>query len=285
MAVEILELFPFVTGLGFGEAPRWHDGALWLSDITEQRVLRIDGNAHPETIVETPGEPSGLGWLPDGGLLIVQMAEQEVWLHANGELRRYASTTPISRVKLNDMVVDRNGRAWVSNFGFDYESEPPRSTALVGIEPGGRTSMAADEVWCPNGMAIDADGKLLFVGQSASPDVLEFDIDASGALQGRRVFGRLPEHAVCDGICVDSEQALWIASPTTREFLRMERGGNITHRIPTGERHAIACVLGGFDRRTLFAITAATMSLKAAHGTQNGRIERVQVPVAGAGIP
>lgn len=282
---EQLSLTPFVSGLGFGEAPRWHDGALWLSDITEHSVLRVGADGEPQTVLRTPGEPSGLGWLPDGSLLVVQMAEHEVWRLANGKLGRYSGTAPMSYGKLNDMVVDRNGRAWVSNFGFDYETEAPRATVLVGIEPDGHAVLAADDLWCPNGMAIDAAGKLLFVGQSASPEVLEYDIDSRGVLRNRRVFGRLPGQAVCDGICVDSAQAVWIASPTTREFLRMERGGTITHRVPTGERHAIACVLGGADRRTLYAITSATLSLRAAHGTREGRIERVQVPVAGAGVP
>ena len=280
-----LELAPFVSGLGFGEAPRWHDGALWLSDITERRVLRVDANARVETVTRTPGEPSGLGWLPDGSLLIVQMEEHEVWRYADGVLRRHCSTAAVSRIKLNDMIVDRNGRAWVSNLGFDYETETPRTTALVGIEPDGHVITAAEELWCPNGMAIDAAGKLLFVGQSASAEIIEFDIDAEGRLRNRRVFARLPGSSVSDGLCVDSEQALWIASPTTREFLRIERGGCISHRVPTGERSAIACVLGGPERRTLYAITAATLSLHAAHGTRDGRIECVQVAVPGAGIP
>lgn len=213
------------------------------------------------------------------------MEEHEVWRYADGVLRRHCSTAAVSRIKLNDMIVDRNGRAWVSNLGFDYETETPRTTALVGIEPDGHVITAAEELWCPNGMAIDAAGKLLFVGQSASAEIIEFDIDAEGRLRNRRVFARLPGSSVSDGLCVDSEQALWIASPTTREFLRIERGGCISHRVPTGERSAIACVLGGPERRTLYAITAATLSLHAAHGTRDGRIECVQVAVPGAGIP
>ena len=285
MNAEELTLTPFVSGIGFGEAPRWHEGALWLSDITERRVLRVDADGRVETITNTPGEPSGLGWLPDGSLLIVQMDEHELWRFANGSLQRYCSTAAFSRSKLNDMVVDRNGRAWVSNLGFDYESETPRTTALVGVEPDGRVVLAAQGLWCPNGMAIDASGSRLFVGQSASVEILEFDIAADGTLRNRRTFAHLPQDHVSDGICVDSEEGLWIASPTTRDFLRIERGGRITHRISTGERHAIACVLGGPGRRTLYAITAATLSLRAAHGTRAGRIERVEVPVPGAGVP
>jgi len=286
MPTETLSLAPFADGIGFGEAPRWHEGELWLADIVERRVLRVaaDGRVHKE--LDTPGEPSGLGWLPDGTLLVVQMQEHEVWAHAQGKFRRYSGTAPMTRTRLNDMVVDRNGRAWVSSFGFDYErGEAPRSTNLVCIDPGGHAYIAAEDVWCPNGMAIDAAGEILFVGQSAAADVLEFDIGANGVLKNRHVFGRLPENAVADGICVDADQALWIASPTTREFLRMERGGAITHRVPTGERIAIACVLGGPGRRTLYGVTAATMSLHAAHGTRQGRIGQLAAPVPGAGVP
>lgn len=286
MDPTILSLASFAEGIGFGEAPRWHQGELWLSDIVARQVLRVAADGQVHKVLDTPGEPSGLGWLPDGTLLVVQMQEHEVWAHAHGKQRRYSGTAPMTRVRLNDMVVDRNGRAWVSSFGFDYErGEAVQSTNLVCIDPGGHAWIAADNVWCPNGMAIDDSGEVLFVGQSASPELLEFTIDAHGVLKNRRVFGTLPPDAVADGICVDRSQALWIASPTTREFLRMERGGTITHRVPTGERIAIACVLGGPERRTLYGITAATMSLHAAHGRRDGRIGQVEAPVGGAGVP
>jgi len=280
-----LELQPFVAGLGFGEAPRWHAGALWLSDIVRHQVLRVDAAGNLEVMARTAGEPSGLGWLPDGELLVVQMDEHEIWAQHNGKLRRYSGTAPMSRYKLNDMVVDGKGRAWVSNIGFDYEHETARSTPLICVDPGGHAWIAAADLWCPNGMALNESGDILFVGQSASPEVLEFPIDSRGVLGERSVFGSLPEGAVCDGICLDAEDGLWMASPTSREFLRMTRGGAITHRIATPDRHAIACVLGGHDRRTLYAITAATMSLRSARGQRDGRIETVTVEVPGAGTP
>jgi sugar lactone lactonase YvrE len=169
--------------------------------------------------------------------------------------------------------------------GFDYESEPVRSTTLVGLDPQGVAYAAATDLWCPNGMAIAPSGKRLIVGQSASREVLAFAIGPDGRLDGRRVFGTLPQGACSDGLCMDAAGAVWIASPTTREFLRMESGGTITDRVPTPERHAIACVLGGQDRRTLFCLTAATLSLHAARGTSEGRVERVRVTVPGAGTP
>ena len=279
-------LQPLLGGLGFAEAPRWHAGALWVSDIARHEVLRIDiCSAAVERVFTTPGEPSGLGWLPDGSLLVVQMEEHTVLRGSADALALYAQTGTFSRGKLNDMVVGADGRAWLSNMGFDYETETARSTTLVALDPQGIAYAAATDLWCPNGMAIAPSGRQLVVGQSASREVLEFDIDSEANLGERRVFGTLPEGACSDGLCMDAAGALWIASPTTREFLRMERGGRISDRVPTPERHAIACVLGGEDRRTLFCLTSSTLSLRAARGTAEGRIGTVRVDVAGAGTP
>ena len=279
-------LQPLLGGLGFAEAPRWHAGALWVSDIARHEVLRIDiCSAAVERVFTTPGEPSGLGWLPDGSLLVVQMEEHTVLRGSADALALYAQTGAFSRGKLNDMVVGADGRAWLSNMGFDYETETARSTTLVALDPQGVAYAAATDLWCPNGMAIAPSGRQLVVGQSASREVLEFDIDSEANLGERRVFGTLPEGACSDGLCMDAAGALWIASPTTREFLRMERGGRISDRVPTPERHAIACVLGGEDRRTLFCLTSSTLSLRAARGTAEGRIGTVRVDVAGAGTP
>ena len=252
-------LQPLLGGLGFAEAPRWHAGALWVSDIARHEVLRIDiCSAAVERVFTTPGEPSGLGWLPDGSLLVVQMEEHTVLRGSADALALYAQTGAFSRGKLNDMVA---------------------------VDPQGVAYAAATDLWCPNGMAIAPSGRQLVVGQSASREVLEFDIDSEANLGERRVFGTLPEGACSDGLCMDAAGALWIASPTTREFLRMERGGRISDRVPTPERHAIACVLGGEDRRTLFCLTSSTLSLRAARGTAEGRIGTVRVAVAGAGTP
>ena len=286
MSIAEHTLQEFVSGLDFGEAPRWHDGALWISDIARREVLRIDASSAAVTrAFSTPGEPSGLGWLPDGSLLVVQMEEHEVLRWDGVSLAPYADTSAFSRWKLNDMVVAASGQAWISNMGFDYESEPACTTVLVGLDPQGKPFAAADGLHCPNGMAIDPSGTQLVVGQSASREVLQFRITASGELAERSVFGTLPQGGCSDGLCMDAAGALWIASPTTREFLRMEPGGRITDRVPTPGRHAIACVLGGTDRRTLYCLTAPTLSLRAARGTADGRIETVRVGIPGAGTP
>lgn len=285
--MQQLQLTPLTGGFVFGEGPRWHDGRLWFSDIIDRRILSTDtrGELRVEHVVDF--EPSGLGWLPDGRLLAVSMVDKRLMHCDGGDFRVVADLASYCDGKLNDMVVDAAGRAYIGNIGFDLEVSPiePRSTVIVRVDPDGSTRAVAQDVMCPNGMAITADGATLLVGQSGTSDLLAFDIDASGDLSGRRVRARIPASATYDGICVDAEDAVWVSSPISNEFLRISAAGEVTHRIDTGGRPAIACMLGGDDRRTLFAVTAWTMSLAQAGQRRDGRLSTVRVEVAGAGWP
>lgn len=286
IAMRELTATPLLDDLGFAEAPRWHEGRLWFSDIVRQRICRASDDGSCETVLQLDVDPSGLGWMPDGSLLIVSMAAHEILRWRDDQLTLHARTAPLSRARLNDMVVDANGGAYASNFGFDFESgEAVRATNLVRIEPDGTVSAAATDILCPNGMALSPDGERLYVGQSASREVLEFRVEEDGFLCDRDVFATLPEGCMSDGICLDAAEGLWIASPVSHAFLRIERGGQVTHRIDTQDRHAIACVLGGEGRRTLYCLTSPVMSLHRARTEQAGRIDQVQVEIPGVGIP
>ena len=276
-----------VDGIVFGEGPRWHAGRLYFSDIKARRVESVGLDGRRETVARLPGEPSGLGWLPDGRLLVVSMEDHRLLRLDPDGLHEVADLTPHCGGKANDMVVDARGRAYVGNIGFDLEAQPiaPRPTSLVRVDPDGSVQVAARELWCPNGLAISADGRTLVAAESAAGRLAAFDVAADGSLSGRRVFAALPEGAAPDGICVDAEDAVWVASPTTREFLRVREGGEIAERIATGERIAIACALGGPGRRTLFLVTSTTMSLAEAARGRSGRIETCEVAVPGAGWP
>ena len=276
-----------VEGIVFGEGPRWHAGRLFYSDIKARRVEAVDLAGRRETVVELPGEPSGLGWLPDGRLLVVSMLDHRLLRLDRDGLREVADLSAHCGGKANDMVVDAQGRAYVGNIGFDLEAQPiaPRPTQLVRIDPDGSVHVAARELWCPNGLAITAEGRTLVVAESAAGRLAAFDVAADGSLSGQRVFAALPAGAAPDGICVDAEDAVWVASPTTREFLRVRAGGEVLERIPAGERIAIACALGGPGRRTLFLVTSTTTSLAAAGRSRSGRIETCEVAVPGAGWP
>jgi sugar lactone lactonase YvrE len=280
----------FLDELHFGEAPRWHDERLYLSDISGGRVLVVDEEARATTVVELDGRPSGLGWLPDGRLIVVSMLDHRLLRLDDDGLVTVADLSPLCGGHANDMIVDSRGHAFIGNLGFEIEGIAPedldvRSTNLIRVDPDGSVHCAADDMWGPNGMALSEDERLLVVAEPAAARLTAFDVADDGSLTGRRVFATLADGAVPDGICLDAEGAVWMASPTTREFLRVQDGGAVLDRISTGDRIAIACVLGGEDRRTLFCITSESMGIDASAAEPRGRIEIAGVEVPGAGKP
>ncbi len=271
--------------VAFGEAPRWHDGAFWWSDMHADRVQRLTADG-VETVCEVPMQPSGLGWLPDGRLLVVSMADKRVLRRqADGSLVTHADLSEIVPRRLNDMIVDRQGRAYVGNFGFELApQEAPCPTVLVRVDPDGRARVVADELMFPNGMVISEDGRVLVVAETFGGRLSAFDIAADGGLSNRRVWAQLADGAVPDGICLDAEGAIWVASPTTHACLRVREGGEVLERIPTG-RGAYACMLGGSDRLTLAVCTADSHDPERQRRERGGRIEAFTVTVPGVGLP
>jgi len=273
-----------LDGLVFPEGPRWRDGRLWFSDMHAHRVMTVDLDGQAETVVEVPGQPSGLGWLPDGRLLVVSMTDRRLLRLDPGGLTEVANLWELSSFHCNDMVVDRAGRAWVGNFGFDLIAQAAFHPAeIVLVTPDGRARVVARDMAFPNGTVIAPDGRTLIVGESAAMRLTAFDIEVDGSLANRRVWAEIAP-VVPDGICLDAEGCIWVASPTTSEVVRVRAGGAIADRIPV-ETHAYACMLGGADRRTLFVLTAASHDPEVARAERGGRIEIVQVEVAGAGLP
>jgi sugar lactone lactonase YvrE len=248
-------------------------------------VLTIDLSGKREDVLEVAGKPSGLGWLPDGRLLVVSMNDRRLLRReATGRLVTHADLAPLAPAACNDMVVDGAGRAYVGNFGFDFEhGEKPRTTCVVRVDPDGRASVAAEEMRFPNGSVITPDGRTLVVGESFGNCLTAFSIGADGSLSARREWAKL-EGATPDGICLDAENAIWVASPMSNELLRVREGGAVAERIPTG-RPAIACMLGGPERRTLFALTADSFRAEEALARRSARVEIVGVDVPGAGFP
>lgn len=280
-----MKLEPLLDGLVFGEGPRWRDDRLWLSDMHDHTVLTVDLDGRREDVLRVDGKPSGLGWLPDGRLLVVSMTDRKLLRReADGALAVHAELAALTGGDCNDMVVDAEGRAFVGNFGFDFNhGEKPRATTLVRVDPDGRASIAADAMRFPNGSVITPDGRTLVVGESFGSCLTAFTIGADGALSDRREWAKL-EGATPDGICLDAENAIWVASPMSNEVLRVEEGGSVTHRIPA-DRMAIACMLGGPDRRTLFVLTSESIQPDEALASRSARVEIARVDVPGAGLP
>jgi sugar lactone lactonase YvrE len=272
------------SGFTFPEGPRWRDGTLWFSDFYSHRVLTVDLAGRLETVVRVPQQPSGLGWTPEGNLLIVSMLDRKLVRLDGDRLVEVADLSVLATGPCNDMVVDETGRAYVGNFGFDrHRGEPERTTCLARVDPDGTVVRAAVDLLFPNGTVITPDGKTLIVGETRANRLTAFDIAADGSLGNRRVFAGV-EGLYPDGICLDAEGAVWVADPRGLRVVRVFEGGRIARTIPTAPRGSYACMLGGPDRRTLFILTN-TGSGPAMGAKADGCIETIRVDVPGAGWP
>ena len=286
--MEALTPRVLVDGLVFPEGPRWHDGRLWFSDILGGKVYAFDpATAQASAVAQVPGGPSGLGFLPDGRLLIAAMRSRRLLRLDPEGLTTVADLSGIT-VRLNDMVVDRLGRAYLDVFFAEA------SGGIALVEPDGRCRVVADGMVSPNGLAVSADGSVLVANDLYGGKVLAFDIAPDGGLAGRRVFADLGR-ASPDGLCLDAEGAAWIGLPFEGCFRRIRPGGEVTHEISHPDTWALAPILGGPDRRTLFLCTAQVTlteigrllrAPEGADGDCRGWIETVgDVAVAGAGRP
>lgn len=269
-------------GLDFGEGPRWHGNRLWFSDFFRHGVFTLDGDRE-DLVVEVPGQPSGLGWLPDGRLLVVSMLDRRLLVWDGAQLAEHADLTAVSEHECNDLVVGPDGTAYVSTFGFDlHGGAQPQPTRMVVVSPEGEVRVASDEVWFPNGSVITPEGRLI-VGETFASRYTSYALDATGMPVDRRVWAEV-EGLTPDGCCLDAEGRIWSADPVARRVVLIEEGGRVLHEIPT-EQSAVACMLGGPDRRTLFILTSKGTKPDRVAGAGTGRIETVRVEVPGAGLP
>jgi sugar lactone lactonase YvrE len=278
------------------EGPRWHEGRLWFSDAYAGKVNTIDLAGNIETIIEVPQFPSGLGWLPDGRLLIVSIKDRRLLRLDSGELTEVADLRNLAGFYCNDMVVDTLGRAYIGHYGFDFQASPfqPKTAEIMLVFPNGDARIVADDLAFPNGTVITPDGRVLIVAESGAAMLTAFDIADDGSLSNRRVWARFDDlerwnlqegRVVPDGICLDAAGGIWVASPWNSELLRVEEGGEVTHRY-TFEVPPYACMLGGEDRRTLFILGCTKhANPDQALAQVGGQIEIMHVDVPGAGLP
>lgn len=272
----------FIDGIDFAEAPRWHDGRLWYSDFYQHGVYAVDETGNREVMVEFAGDaqPSGLGWMPDGSLLIVSMVDRKVMRWADGSLTEHADLGHIATFHCNDMVVDVDGNAYVGNFGWDLHQEgfeSPRPADLALVRPDGSVEIAARDLLFPNGMVITPDRSTLIVGETFGSQYRAYDIAADATLSNDRVWASVPDTAP-DGCDLDAEGAIWYADALGGNVVRVLEGGEITDTIPTGTG-VFACALGGDDGRTLFALCAPGSAPHEVAGKAEGSIMRTTVDV------
>lgn len=287
MPTVVLEKYSFL------EAPRWRDGRIWVSDFYTHRVLsaREDGS-DVRVEAEVPGQPSGLGWLPDGRLLVVSMRDHRVLRREpSGELVTHADLSGHATGLLNDMVVDEFGRAYVGNFGFDLMSGAPvRTASLVRIDPDGSTTVVATDLSFPNGAAF-VDGELV-VAETLGNRISGFPVDFDGSLGARRDWARFGDHptgtevpevlgalAVApDGMCADVEGAVWAADALGNRAVRVRPQGAIVDTVDLGTG-VYACALGGDDGRTLFLCTAPGFAEHERRDTREASLVSVRVEI------
>jgi sugar lactone lactonase YvrE len=282
-------------GIYFGEGPRWRDGRLWFSDFYAHAVKSVSLAGDLRTEFEIDDQPSGLGWQPDGTMLIVSMTRRQLLRRTpDGAVAVHADLGHIASFHCNDMVVDSAGGAYVGNFGFDLDAEiaargvpdvlARHATAkLAYVSPDGQTRVAAEDMHFPNGPVITPDGKTLILGETLAACLTAFDIGPNGDLSNRRVWATIAPR-VPDGICLDAEGAIWVANPTAPECVRVAEGGAVLEVIETGAP-CYACMLGGDDGRTLFMLTASGSDHEQASASATGKILVAEVGSPRAGRP
>ncbi|HEY0539114.1 MAG TPA: SMP-30/gluconolactonase/LRE family protein [Actinoallomurus sp.] len=286
-----------IDGFSYLEGPRWHDERIWFSDFYTHRVLsaREDGS-DLRVEASVPQQPSGLGWLPDGRLLIVSMRDRRLLRREpDGTLVTHADLSRHATGHLNDMAVDAQGRAYVGNFGFDLMGGAPLGpAALHRADPDGTVTEVATDLWFPNGSVITKDGTLL-VNETFGNRVTAFDLTQDGRLANRRTwaeFGPLPTYrdidkvlpqlsAAPDGSCLDAEGALWIADAAGGRLLRVIEGGKIVDEVSPGTP-VFACALGGSNGKTLFACAAPDFDEGARKAAREASLIAIQVTIPGA---
>ena len=297
-ASEVTTLF---EGGRFFEGPRWRDGSWWISDFYRHTVSRIATDGTETVVVEVEAQPSGLGWLPDGSLVISSMKDHRVLRFADGELSVLADLAGMVGGHLNDLVTDAHGHTFVGNFGFDLMGGgAPAPASLIRVDPDGTATVAARDLHFPNGTVITPDGSTLIVGETTGNRYTAFDLAPDGTLSNRRIwaaFGALPQaetflegmaliKVAPDGCSLDAEGHIWSADALNNRCVRVAPGGEIVDEITVpGDLGIYACQLGGDDGRTLLLCAAPDFFEHNRIGSDDAILFTTTVDVPHAGLP
>lgn len=272
-----MPLTALANGFCFGEGPRWFEGLLWFSDMLGEAVHTVDLAGDMSTLALAGHAPAGLGFRPDGSLLICSTERRQVLRYDGESVRVAADLSAVVPAALGDMVVDAAGRAYVG-------SQARKGGVIVRVDPDDTYTVVAEHLDFPNGMAVTADGTTLIVAESTGRRLSAFTVTGDGSLTDRRVFADGLDGPP-DGICLDADGGVWAAMTLAHQFERITAGGAVTERIDIGERIAIACALGGPERRTLFLLSSTDAYPQRLIGTRLSRLDATTVDIPGAGLP
>jgi sugar lactone lactonase YvrE len=296
------ELTVLASGGAYFEAPRWHDGMWWTSDLYRKAIFSYSVEGREDKVLDLEHQPSGLGWLPDRTLLFVTQEDHRVWKRTEeGPVELHADIAEHCTGDLNDMVVDESGRAFVGHSGFDvFGREVPKTASMIRIDPDGSHAVVAEDLMFPNGCVITDDGRTLIVGEGMAGKYTAFTIADDGSLSDRRAWATLSRppnmtsfpdlmrdiDVVFDGCRLDAEGAIWAADAKNARCVRIREGGEILDEIPAPPgQNIFACMLGGAGRRTLLLCVAPG---RASNGRLSGleaTLQTTHVNVPGAGKP
>ena len=275
-----------ITGIAFGESPRWHDGRLWFADWGAQELIAVDLEGRSEVVVRVPSFPFCVDWLPDGRLLIVSARDRLLLRREpDGSLATHADLSGLSDYPWNEIVVDGRGTAYVNNIGFEFPCGEFAPGTVALLTPDGSVRQVADGVAFPNGMAVTPDNSTLIVAESYANKLTAFDIVEDGGLSNRRVWADLGD-GVPDGLCLDAEGAVWYADVPNKRCVRVREGGEVLQTIDL-DRGCFACMLGGPDGKTLFLVAQEWRGVESAADEEErtGQILTAPAPAASAGWP
>jgi sugar lactone lactonase YvrE len=270
-------LTPLANGFCFGEGPRWFEGLLWFSDMLGEAVHTVNLRGDMTTLPLAGHAPSGLGFRPDGSLLIASTENRQVLRYDGETIASIADLSGSVPANLGDMVIDDLGRAYIGSQAFE-------GGVIVRVDPDDTATVVAGNLDFPNGMVITPDRQTLIVAESIGRRLTAFTINADGSLSDRRIFADGLDGPP-DGIALDAEGGVWASMTLANQFERIVEGGIITDRIDMGQRTAIACTLGGSERRTLFLLSSTDAYPQRLIGTKLSRLDAVTVDIPGAGMP
>jgi sugar lactone lactonase YvrE len=274
-----------MSGIAFGESPRWHHGRLWFSDWGAQELIAVDLAGNSEVVLRVASFPFSIDWLPNGRLLIVSARDRLLLRREpDGAVVTHADLSSLSDHPWNEIVVDGRGNTYLNNIGFDFPGGEfaPGMIALATSE--GMLRQVADDVAFPNGMAVTPDNATLILAESYANRLTAFDIANDGSLSNRRVWAEVGyDHP--DGICLDEEGAVWYGDVENKRAVRVREGGEVLQTIEL-DRGCFACMLGGADGRTLFMVAREWGGPEStADGGRTGQILTAQAPAPSAGWP
>jgi sugar lactone lactonase YvrE len=287
---------PVVENVFFPESPRWHGEELWFSDIYGRAVARHADGVTSVVARLTDANPSGLGWLPDGRLLVSAMQSQRLMATGpDATLVELADLTAVARGMPNDMAVTDEGFAFVGDGGYpvtgDYRLAQRRPGQMLRVTADGAIAQVADDLAAPNGIAFDPRDRTLIVAETHAARLSAFAVSGDGSLSSRRVFAELRPASGSgtvprpDGLCLDEAGAVWVADTAGRRVIRVRPGGLVTDSFAFADCAPVACVLGGPERRILYVCTVPEMAPERIRRAPQGRILAAPVAVPGVGTP